>query len=239
MILLNKTTDPQLQSVGSFIDVLLSWLYQILWIYPIYSISFILNAIWYQDIADHAFITRGGKRKTIDFTFQRWVNAMAEELYRTLLFGSFMVQKTLSSFIPYIGFPISTIHLCWIYSLYSFEYKWALEGWSLEKRLVFFETRWAYFAGFGLPAALLSILFPRFISAGIFAFTFPLFIILAIVAHPIAHNAALLEESKQKKEESPAASAPAPVSLTARLPIFKYSLKLNEIVVKCLRRTRS
>lgn len=28
-------------------------------------------------------------------------------------------------------------------------YKWGLRRWSLEKRLFFFETNWAFFAGFG------------------------------------------------------------------------------------------
>src|SRR4051812_32394822 len=43
-----------------------------MWIYPIYGISFILNAIWYQDIADAAYIVHGNQQRKVDFSFQRY-----------------------------------------------------------------------------------------------------------------------------------------------------------------------
>jgi len=39
--------------------------------------------------------------------------------------------------------------MTWIYAFYSFEYKWINKGWTLEKRIDYFEERWAYFIGFG------------------------------------------------------------------------------------------
>jgi hypothetical protein len=53
-------------------------------------------------------------------------------------------------------------------------YKWSLLGWSLEYRLKYFERHWAYFLGFGAPAVTLSLVFPKFISLGIFALAFPI-----------------------------------------------------------------
>jgi etoposide-induced 2.4 mRNA len=155
---------------------------QLLWLYPIYSISFILNAIWYQDIADQAFAVGGQKQPKTTVDWPRFVNSLAGELYRVLLTLSFLLQHFLVSFIPYVGKYLSFIHMCWLYSLYSFEYKWALLNWSMEKRVEFFEDRGFYFVGFGMPFALLTVAFPAFINGGVFALAFPLFIILAMEA---------------------------------------------------------
>jgi etoposide-induced 2.4 mRNA len=42
-------------------DSLTVYLLQVLWMYPIYCISFILNTIWYQEIADDAYFQQHGK----------------------------------------------------------------------------------------------------------------------------------------------------------------------------------
>lgn len=99
---------------------------------------------------------------------------MAEELYRLLLITSFLIQCVIISFVPYIGSWLSIIHYSWLHALYSFEYKWSLEGWKVETRIEYFERRWAYFCGFGLPAALIGYFFPKWIGSGFFALTFPL-----------------------------------------------------------------
>merc|ERR1711968_196984 len=67
-------------------------------------------------------------------------------------------------------------------AFYSFEYTWSIQGWRVEDKVRVFETNYAYFFGFGLPIALITAFFPFFVSNGIFALVFPLFIILATAA---------------------------------------------------------
>ena len=78
------------------------------------------------------------------------------------------------------------IFLCWLYSLYCFEYKWA--HWSISKRLKYIEENWPYFVGFGLvvgtPFTLASYYYGLWISYAIWWLLFPLFIITAIGAKP-------------------------------------------------------
>jgi hypothetical protein len=40
--------------------------------------------------------------------------------------------------------------------------------------MLYFEQRWAYFAGFGFPCTALTFWFPQFIGGGLFALLFPL-----------------------------------------------------------------
>ena len=92
---------------------------------------------------------------------------------------------------------------CWLNSLYSFEYTWINAGWTLDQRLEYFETHWAYFLGFGSPFAFiiwLAGLPPVFKCAGaahttththsaaLFALCFPWFIVTAVAAKPVARH---------------------------------------------------
>lgn len=97
----------------------------------------------------------------------------SDEMYRAILVAFFLLQTVLSYLIPVVGPATSFIHLSWLYSLYCFEYKWSLAGWSLERRLAHLEQNWAYFAGFGSPFTLATFFVPNFVSKGIFALLFP------------------------------------------------------------------
>ena len=70
--------------------------------------------------------------------------------------------------------------MSWSFALYAFDYKWALRGWNVATRFDHVERHWAFFLGFGLPCTLLTIVFPYFISYGVYSYMFPLFILLAI-----------------------------------------------------------
>eukprot|EP00268_Persea_americana_P059765 TRINITY_DN7379_c1_g1_i1.p1 TRINITY_DN7379_c1_g1~~TRINITY_DN7379_c1_g1_i1.p1 ORF type:complete len:142 (-),score=21.76 TRINITY_DN7379_c1_g1_i1:214-639(-) len=90
-----------------------------------------------------------------------------------------MTQVYATGFIPYIGKAINFLLLSWMYAYYSFEYKWNLSELSLDKRLDFFESNWAFFAGFGSPCVLAIFFFPPLVSYGVMALLFPLFVLTA------------------------------------------------------------
>lgn len=136
---------------------------------------------------------------------------VANQLYDLLLIGSYMVQVGVVVLLlpPLVARPVGICAVAWLYSYYSFEYKWVLLGWSVTKRLDYFELYWAYFLGFGLPLAVLlhfapsllasalassglsSFLGPSLISSGLLALLFPIQIILGTAGQPLRHRSSI------------------------------------------------
>ena len=60
-----------------------------------------------------------------------------------------------SSLCCFAGRPVQFLLTSWVYAFYWFDYKWSLTNLPLEKRVQFFQSHWAYFAGkpagLGLP----------------------------------------------------------------------------------------
>lgn len=202
--------------ITKILDTIVALTYQLLWVYPIFVLSFVLNAIWYQEIADKAFRMYHGPPINSRRTYPSILNVMAGEIYRALLFMNYLIVATLVYVVPIIGPIISFMYFCWIYAYYSFEYKWINQGWSLEQRIGYFEERWSYFAGFGFLFTVITFFVDQFLSAGVFALFFPLYIIMAINAHPMPRN-----------DESARFSSLMPY----RLPVFWVANKLNNRII--------
>ena len=74
--------------IGGALDAL----YYILWVFPIYVISFILNSFWYGDIATGAYAHRG---LTFAKTKMSLTRRIAMEVHRTLLVSIYLIQCSL------------------------------------------------------------------------------------------------------------------------------------------------
>ncbi|CAI9103788.1 OLC1v1002345C5 [Oldenlandia corymbosa var. corymbosa] len=172
----------------SFLRVGLVQLFYVFWFYPMYIFSFILSTLWYNDIAKHGFFALGKdehsgpeKNSSADkpSDLEGIMLGIAEQFYSILLLSFFFLQVYVTGFIPYIGKTVSFLLLSWMYAYYCFEYKWNLSGLSLDKRLDFFESNWAFFAGFGCPCVISTFLFSPLVSYGVMAILYPLFVLTA------------------------------------------------------------
>jgi hypothetical protein len=133
-----------------------------------------------------------------------------------LTYGFLLQAHALLYLVPYVGWLLHVICLSWYWSFFCFEYKWALHGWTVEQRIAAIEEQWLFLAGFGMPLALLSVAFSTFVSYGIVAFVFPLFVVLATISEPRAH--------------------PPSRWLPRRLPLFNLPKRLGLLVVRALSR---
>ncbi|OVA01538.1 Etoposide-induced 2.4 [Macleaya cordata] len=142
-----------------------------LWFYPLYVFSFVLSNIWYNDMAKYAYVAMGrhgpvtepsSQKEVVNsqnlahihvlfflLSFFRVIIGIGEQVFSVLLLSFFFVEVCAVEFIPYIGKGLNFLLLSWMYAYYCFEYKWNLAEVSLDKRLDFFESNWAFFAGFG------------------------------------------------------------------------------------------
>lgn len=106
-----------------------------------------------QDIADSAYKFRKGQPQL----FVSFSVIIADTLFSLLVQTLFLIQSMVVNVLPinYISI-ICNIHLCLLYALYSFEYKWCNMGWELHKRLTYIEDNWPYFLGFGTILTILT-----------------------------------------------------------------------------------
>lgn len=109
---------------------------------------------------------------------------ITDEIYRMPLLQFFLIESSLVAFVPWIGNFLSFVLTSWLNAYYAFDFVWARQSLSFHTKLEYFERHWAYMLGFGAPCALASFFFPFFLSAGMWAMLFPVFIVLAIRAKP-------------------------------------------------------
>ncbi|KAJ7968015.1 protein EI24-like [Quillaja saponaria] len=208
-------------------------LFYVLWFYPLYVFSIVLSTIWYNDIAKHGFSAMGRSKSTmVESSIQNDALAkknstrikrpsglegvmvgIGEQVYSLLLLSVFFLEVYATGFIPFIGKVLNFLLLSWMYAYYCFEYKWNFNAVALDKRLDFFQSYWAFFAGFGSPCVLAIFFFSPLVSYGIMAILYPLFVLTATGSE--AEQDIFFEKSKWKDAGS------------GRLPIFYVADNLS------------
>ncbi|XP_015793252.1 etoposide-induced protein 2.4 homolog [Tetranychus urticae] len=168
------------QSLWYWMKPILSHTFDALWRLPVFLLTRVVNALWFQDIADSTYKGRPSFIGSIP-------KLIADTFFSLMIQALFLIQALVIAFIPFplLGQLASLFHLSLLYALYSFEYKWSNMGWELHKRLQVIENNWPYFFGFGFPLAILTSLSDSwFVSGCIFSLLFPLFIISGNEAKP-------------------------------------------------------
>jgi len=169
--------------ISSYLNSFMHLLFSFVWLMPVFLLSKIFNVLCYQDIADMAYMTKYGKPKLYKNSPISYV--IADSIFSCVLQVIFLIQSSIMLYLPIymLNQILFHVHISFLYSLYAFEYKWFNMGWNILDRLNYIETRWPYYFGFGLSLSILTSLPSSYIlSATLFAFLFPAFILSAIEA---------------------------------------------------------
>jgi len=179
-------SQDRADSVWGYTQPILSIAFSTLWVLPFFLLSKIVNAIWFQDIADLAFRSSQG-RPLVNLSISVMI---ADTVFSIVVEIIFLLQGKVFALLPIkiLGAALNLVHQCLLHSLYSFEYKWFSQGIELHRRLNLVEINWPYFLGFGLPLAVITNMPESQVMAGcVFSVVFPLFI--------VSGNQAMIEPS--------------------------------------------
>ncbi|GBF99027.1 hypothetical protein Rsub_11972 [Raphidocelis subcapitata] len=147
------------------------------------------------------------------------LEGVAQEAYRVVFFLIFSLEVLAISWLPLIGAVANVLFLSWLYAFYCFDYCWSLQGVPLPERLSFFERRWAFFAGFGLPCMLPTLLLPYHVGCALVNLLFPVFVLVACGSDPAGKHSCLGWDTA-----------------SGRMPIFGMALRPTAAVIGALMR---
>lgn len=201
-------------------------------VYPVYLAFYFLNAYWFQQIANRAYThIYGTPAPPPAMTYDRFLKRVADESYRHLVLSPMHIfsAAVVASAVPVVGWCVAFALVDWMVADVFFQYKWRARGWTLEKRVEFFEGRWAYFLGFGLPCTIFIFVLPPLLGACLFGTLYPFYIIMATRASPTPrlNRPAAAPESLKEKDENGGV-------WPYRIPVFALSLFLSNHVVRFL-----
>src|SRR6185437_9649613 len=86
---------------------------------------------------------------------------LSVRLYHSCIFVGYMLIIVSSMYLLFSS-TIVNLYLYLHYILIFIRYKWINQGWSLERRIGYFEERWSYFAGFGNICSFVDVMFVMF-----------------------------------------------------------------------------
>lgn len=164
--------------LGLAFEPWIEWTYFFLWIAPVYILSFVLNAFWYQDISTESVEVYPRKPGPSQSSSRPLPLAIAEIIHQSIfnacffLFLAILRKWTL----------LYLVNLAWLIAYTSFEYRWNQMQLSFESKIVLFETNWIYFLFFGLPLALIAVQFPSIVENGLISLSFPFLLMMSSTA---------------------------------------------------------
>ncbi|CAK8674719.1 unnamed protein product [Clavelina lepadiformis] len=155
-----------------FVGVILFYIFSASFIFPLNIIIKAVTRLWFNDFLKKTHEPLYKQLKAFSRFF-------ADLIYGAFIAFFFLLQAFAIKhiFIEEIAYIMYCVHLCLLYALYAFEYKWFFMGIAFNARLQFIHRNWLYFCGFGLP-----LFVAMYFSTLLFSILLPFFVVSAIQA---------------------------------------------------------
>ncbi|KAG7452674.1 uncharacterized protein BT62DRAFT_983644 [Guyanagaster necrorhizus] len=236
------------------------WFYQLLWLFPVVSVSFYLNSSWCTTIARRTYTLQHGNRalsQRTGSTYNGMLMSIATSAYRAVMVFTSVVVSFALGYVPYVGPAMGFLFLCWVDSYYCFEcvaifhsvddtysessLRQDLFGFRgvclFSRRIRYLEERWAYYLAFGLPSACLCTFGSGLANAALFALIFPAYIIMAMHANPAPidpyNPSSNTTKSRRTDDPNDTIKHPSPF-VPIRIPVFALVLFIDDAIVSIL-----
>lgn len=211
----------------------------VFWLYPLIAGSYFLASSWTVDVAQAAYRLKHGRGFSISSpaipagTSRRIIL----ESYRIFLVVNYVIISVVLQQIPWIGRWLSFLFMSFIDAYYCFEQGWIARGWSVERRMRYAESRWAYFMAFGLPSTAISFFHPSgLLNLMLFMLVFPICTVLAMLSNPQPRQAptgsSTLTPSNSGLSPGLANNSALSAFLPPRLPIFWLTVKSYRLLLR-------
>jgi len=216
-----------------------------LWFIPSYVVCKVLYYKQFMELWKTVYSKRNKRNQSKSSKKFRELDmwtSISELVYGAVLSSAYFVQTKIFDFmipITSIRLLFSAIAFSWMISWGVFEYRFIYEGKDLFQRIRYFERRWLYFLGFGLPMSMLyTFVFDWYIGMN---FWYPIVMLLsfrAILSNPIKSPKYYEEEEKSdiSEEKSPVLKRPGARPRThidqRRLRIFFIAEYISTVCVR-------
>eukprot|EP01065_Artemidia_motanka_P037176 TRINITY_DN4548_c0_g3_i2.p1 TRINITY_DN4548_c0_g3~~TRINITY_DN4548_c0_g3_i2.p1 ORF type:complete len:298 (+),score=37.80 TRINITY_DN4548_c0_g3_i2:532-1425(+) len=143
----------------------------LLWKLPLYLIGYPMNLLWGSEMFDRAYQTRGYRRVGGGMSYRLFLGSATDKAYYYLVIVAASVFSQLIVLVPWllgaavgagkagsaVGQVLAVMYDTWLYSFYVFDPRFCQVSSSFRMKVEYFEARWAYFLGYGLPATVLML----------------------------------------------------------------------------------
>eukprot|EP01063_Lacrimia_lanifica_P029008 TRINITY_DN4350_c1_g1_i1.p2 TRINITY_DN4350_c1_g1~~TRINITY_DN4350_c1_g1_i1.p2 ORF type:complete len:192 (+),score=58.49 TRINITY_DN4350_c1_g1_i1:1542-2117(+) len=88
----------------------------------------------------------------------------------------------------WVGFTVAVCYEAWAFSYYAFVARIDEAGNALQRKIAFFESRWMYFLGYGLPPVLLMAYvatYDAFVASILYYVLLPMYAVASVNAQPV------------------------------------------------------
>ncbi len=212
------------------------------WLIPMWCVCTVVTYKWYSKLWQQVY----SKKQDLSISMNNiqqsnitGINSISNVIHGVLLSSIFIVQISVFDWVlsrlfsSFVGTYYTITNMSWLISWSAFEFRMIHEGMDIFQRVYYFERRWMYFLGYGLPLSIIyNTIFSNVWKLGVCAWYFGMLFmsIRAIRSTPVKWE---ISEEEKRQEAELRKILPKNPNARSRDPPFQIRLKIFWIAKYC------